>query len=206
MTRLCILITLVVLLLTGCLTAAGGKNETRNRFNRERFEERADRTVAVDGAASRIAMNIYQLPEVVQVNFPIGRGTRILSLTLSETERLNINRHLLWDREYVVDEDAGVLSVQFEIPAIYLLEQTVRFGLRIVAMDGRSKKITTSEKFLSFSWSPMKAGDGDALTFEYGGSELLKTQFSMQLRQELERTDIGRLSPVYGSKIRLLVQ
>jgi len=209
MTRLCIIASLCVLLLSGCLAASGtgGKSEARNRFNRQRFEERANLTVAVDAGANRIAMNIYTLPQVVQVNFPIGQETRILSLTLSEKERLNLDRPLLWDREYVVDEDAGILSVQFELPAVYLVDQTIRFGLRIVTLDSKKKTVTASEKTLAFSWAPMKEGGGELLTFDYDNSaDNLAKELSPYIRTEIQRTDIGRLSPVYWNKVRLLAQ
>lgn len=205
MPKFFIITVVAALFLSGCSSSVGRKSETKNKFNKIRFEERATRTVVVDSTANRIAMNIYRLPEVVQVNFPLDRNSRVLSLSLIENEKLNIDRHLLWDREYVVDDAAGVLSVQFEFPAIYLLDQIVRFGLRIVTIDSKSKKVTAIEKTLSFSWAPMKGGS-EKLSFEYGDIDMLKAQISPQLRTELELTDIGRFSPIYGSKLRQVLK
>ncbi|PLX80210.1 MAG: hypothetical protein C0615_01275 [Desulfuromonas sp.] len=202
-----IIVILISTLCFGCVSTSL-KSGSILKFKSNEFEGKATNIIEVSKNASAVAVNLYELPQTVQLNIPQDGREELIGIRLVEENSIMINRHLLFNREYGVD-DNGVVKIQLQAPYIYFLDGKIRYKLVLLYYDRTRHATKRKNLFVSLNWRPMKAQDGTEYSFDYYDLEQLKTGGGIDLpvfAEEKNRANIERFAPEYQDKIWAISQ
>lgn len=163
----------LLVLLSGCV-ASGGKrgNVYQLETNREDFSKRASQFVKFPANVQDIAIQVAQVPSIVQIQIPLNEEEEILQLRLREGERFNIDRTLLTGRttdDFLIDTDNNMLLLNLDLPAIYFLSTPLRYEIQVQSSPtNRSAwKLKERQIHVALNWVPARSKIQGESGFEY---------------------------------------
>jgi hypothetical protein len=173
-------------------------------INKKEFYSKATYKMTMLESSPIVSISLFRVPQIVEAGIQLSKVNQILFVKLTEKKLLNIERHLIFGKEYLYDTEKGKLFILFDLPALYLMKDHLDIYLDILALNTEKKFTRHLRKKIVFNWKPLK--DNVDTGFNYGqfGTEeqLIETKTIQKIvSEEYKNTAIKRFNPDYAEFI-----
>lgn len=121
------------------------------------FEKRSTYQFNMPVNSKCTGVTLLSVPQRVLANIGLVEDAKnVLYVKLYENEKLNIDRHLIRNLEYVYDREDHVLKVIFDLPVVYMLSGAAHFRIQAGVARKSGDMIAGSRigKQIAFFWAP----------------------------------------------------
>jgi hypothetical protein len=170
------------------------------KVNKKEFFNKATYKMTMMESSPIASISLFRVPQIVQASIKMSEVDQILFVKLTENRFLNIDRHLIFGKEYLFDSDKGKLFVLIDLPIIYLLKERLDIYLDILTLNSSRNSTKNIRKKIVFNWKPLKRNEATGFNYGHFGADdkLIETETITKIvAEEYKQAAIKRFNKDY---------